>query len=212
MEIPELLGSKFLDALDATKRERAKEIMVFSDRVAVEREERKRAVSSSPLVVQALELMEKLQVKRPDLSLRIKDGYFKFTEQIDESQAKKDAGQRIETVYGGGQLQSLCQFLRRLATCEMKEGLKTIEHYPMKNVNLYFEQGKTYLVLGAPRSGKSTLLRMIAGILPEDKDHEVGGTVAINRFDPKSKDMVWSNLVGYALLCVLYYCIVSTFL
>jgi hypothetical protein len=38
---------------------------------------------------------------------------------------------------------------------------------------------------------------MIAGILPEDKDHQVGGTVTINKFDTKSKGVVWSNIVGY---------------
>jgi ABC-type ATPase with predicted acetyltransferase domain len=200
VKIPEILGSKLLDALESKRRQRAEAIVSFQERVAAEREEVKQAVSKSPLVIQAQELLEKLQYKRPDISLRIKDGYFKYTEQVDESQTKKDAKQRIETVYNGAPVQGLWQKLRRLASCS-KGGSKIIEHYPLKNVNLYFEQGKTYLVLGGPRSGKSTLLRMIAGILPEDKDHQVDGMVAINRFDTKSKGVVWSNLVGYAWFC-----------
>jgi ABC-type uncharacterized transport system fused permease/ATPase subunit len=200
VEIPELLGSKFLEALDSTRRQQAKALMTFSERVAEAREEAKQMISDSPLVNEALELFEKLQLKRPDRSLRIKDGYFKFVERIDESEAKEDAKQRIETVYNGAPVQSLWQKLRRVATCN-KGGLKTVEHYPMKNINLYFEQGKTYLVLGAPRSGKSSLLRMIAGILPEDKDHEVGGSVTINKFNPKTPGVTWSNFVGYVLIC-----------
>jgi ATPase subunit of ABC transporter with duplicated ATPase domains len=191
-----MLGSKFLDALDTDRRQKAEVIMSFSARVAAEREEIKQAVSENPLIIQAHELFQKLQLKRPDLSLRIKDGYFKFTEQLNQSQARESAKQRIETVYNGAPVQGLVQMLMRLISCK-KGSLETIELFPMKDVNLYFEQGKTYLVLGGPRSGKSTLLRMIAGILPEDKDHQVGGTVTINKFDTKSKGLVWSNIVGY---------------
>jgi ABC-type multidrug transport system ATPase subunit len=147
------------------------------------------------LVKQAVELLEKLGVKKIDLSLRIKDGSYKFTERVDESQAKKDEVHRIETVYNGAPIQSTWHKLKRLVTCN-KDGLKTIEHFPLKHINLNFKQGKTYLVLGAPRSGKSSLLRMIAGILPEDSDHEVEGTVAINKINPQTKEVVWSNLVG----------------
>jgi ABC-type uncharacterized transport system fused permease/ATPase subunit len=199
VEIPEMLGSKFLDALEPSRRQRAEGIMSFSERVAAEREEAKQAVSGSPLIVQAREIYEKLQLKKLDLSLRIKDGFFKFTEQVDQSQARKETKQKIETVYNGAPVQGLWHKFLRLTLCKESD-LETIEHFPLKNVNLYFEQGKTYLVLGGPRSGKSTLLRMIAGILPEDKDHEVGGTVSINSVDTSSKSVVWSNLVGY--VCV----------
>ena len=183
--------------MDSHRKEKAKAaMMTFSERLQAGREEVKGGISDSPLVQQARELREKLHVKTADLSLRIKDGYFKYTELIDESQAKKDPIKRIETVYNGAPIQGVWQKLKRLIHCSVG-GMKTIEHYPMKNINLFFEQGKTYLVLGAPRSGKSTLLRMIAGILPEDNEHEVGGTVAINRFGPKTEGLTWSNFVGY---------------
>jgi energy-coupling factor transporter ATP-binding protein EcfA2 len=197
IEIPEALGSAFLNALDSSRREKAKSVMMsFSERLTADRQEVKEEISDIPLVRQAKELREKLQVKTADLSLRIKDGYFKYTEVIDESQDKKDPIKRIETVSNGAPIQSVWQKLKRLVRCSAG-GMKTIEHYPVKNINLYFEQGKTYLVLGAPRSGKSTLLKMIAGILPEDKDREVGGSVTINRFGPKTGNLTWSNFVGY---------------
>ncbi|KAL3914877.1 MAG: hypothetical protein SGILL_005905 [Bacillariaceae sp.] len=190
-----MLGEKFLDALDTERRDRAATLMCFADRVAADREGIKQELSDSPLVKQAAELMKKLGVQPVDLHLRIKDGNFKFIQRMDESEAKKDPAQRIETVYNGAPIQGQWQKIKRLVTCN-KDGLKTIEHYPLKNINLKFDQGKTYLVLGAPRSGKSSLLRMIAGILPEDKDHEVSGTVAINKVNPQTKEVVWSNLVG----------------
>lgn len=38
---------------------------------------------------------------------------------------------------------------------------------------------------------------MIAGTLQQDKDHVVGGTIALNRITTTSEDVEWSNLVGY---------------
>jgi ABC-type multidrug transport system ATPase subunit len=38
---------------------------------------------------------------------------------------------------------------------------------------------------------------MLAGTLQQDKDHVVGGTIAMNKFTTISKDVAWSNLVGY---------------
>ena len=38
---------------------------------------------------------------------------------------------------------------------------------------------------------------MLAGILPEDKDHVVGGEVAVNTITPKTEGVVWPNVVGY---------------
>ena len=176
--------------------ENSKGTALFSERLMEAMEERKLEYASNPIMKRAAELFDLLEIVKPNMDLRVKNGYFKFTQTIDESADKDTSKQQIETVYNGAPVQGLWQKMKNIVPG--KGGtLKTVEHYPMKNVNLYFEQGKTYLVLGAPRCGKSTLLRMIAGILPEDKTHEVGGEVKFNKFNPKSKEVVWSNLVGY---------------
>ena len=150
IEIPDKLGSAFMNVLNSSKKEKAAAILSFEERVLVEKEEHKKTISDSPIVIEAVELAKKLKGVEFDFSVRIKDGFFKCN-----------------------------------------------DHYPMQGINLYLDQGKTYLVLGAPRSGKSSLLKMIAGILPEDKDHEVGGELTVNKISPKTKGVVWPNIVGY---------------
>jgi len=150
IEIPDKLGSAFMNVLNSSKKEKAAAIISFEERVLVEKEEHKKTISDSPIVLEAVELAKKLKGVEFDFSVRIKDGFFKCN-----------------------------------------------DHYPMQGINLYLDQGKTYLVLGAPRSGKSSLLKMIAGILPEDKDHEVGGELTVNKISPKTKGVVWPNIVGY---------------
>jgi ABC-type glutathione transport system ATPase component len=170
--------------------------MSFEDRVVTEKREFKKALSDNPIVIRAHETRKKLNSKEFDFSVRIKDGYFKYIERIDKTQAAKSTKRQIETVYNGAPTQGLCQKLVRTMKGDFS-GNEVVEQYPMKNINLYFEQGKTYLVLGAPRSGKSSLLKMLAGILPEDKDHVIGGEVAVNTITPKTEGVVWSNVVGY---------------
>eukprot|EP00529_Nitzschia_sp_RCC80_P004459 CAMPEP_0113521168 /NCGR_PEP_ID=MMETSP0014_2-20120614/44492_1 /TAXON_ID=2857 /ORGANISM="Nitzschia sp." /LENGTH=907 /DNA_ID=CAMNT_0000419101 /DNA_START=83 /DNA_END=2802 /DNA_ORIENTATION=+ /assembly_acc=CAM_ASM_000159 len=192
IEVPPVLGSVFVKALSDSRRDRGK----FEDRLVAEHEEYKSSVSESPLVVAAVELAKKLQVKTGDLSLRVKDGSFKVIQKVNPADKDKTAKQQIETVYHGAPVQTLWSKIVRTARGDLR-GVETKETFPMKDINLFFEQGKTYLVLGAPRSGKSTLLRMIAGILPEDKEHEVTGEVLVNTVSPKSEGCVWSNIVGY---------------
>jgi ABC-type transport system involved in cytochrome c biogenesis ATPase subunit len=174
-------------------------LMSFNQRLLEDRESFKKHVSDSSIVQEIIELMEKLggkDAKTFNMSLRIKNGSFKVVERVDENAANKTDLQRIESVFNGAPIQSWFQTLKRRMTCK-GDGANMVERFPMQNVNLVFEQGKTHLVLGAPRSGKSLLLRMIAGILPEDDGREVGGSVTINKFGPKTKGVVWSNFVGY---------------
>jgi ABC-type multidrug transport system ATPase subunit len=62
----------------------------------------------------------------------------------------------------------------------------------MKNVNLRFEAGKLYLVLGGPASGKSTLLKAVAGLLKEDKNSELSGEISVNGKTRKDKELQWN--------------------
>ena len=109
--------------------------------------------------------------------------------------------------------------MKRLSTTgTLKQ--KTQKKVIMEGVNLKLEQGKMYLILGAPGCGKSTcefdpsyvfcfvmgfvivfsltclrnriVLKMIANILPQDKKHVVGGSVEVNGVDSNDEDIVWS--------------------
>ena len=63
--------------------------------------------------------------------------------------------------------------------------------------DLVFEDGKSYMLLGASGCGKSTLLNMIAGILsPESGNIEIGG-VEMTSKSQKEKDKFRINKIGY---------------
>ena len=63
--------------------------------------------------------------------------------------------------------------------------------------DLVFEDGKSYMLLGASGCGKSTLLNMIAGILsPEAGSIEIGGEEMTSK-SQKEKDKFRINKIGY---------------
>lgn len=176
----------------------------FKERLISDRTDVLEHYAEDILVQQAYELVEKLKIKRPDMTLHIKDGSFKVTDYYDESldndtiAGEKKSKQNIATVYNSGPVYAISEKLKRIKrTGKLCNQFSSNERLVMQGVNLYLEPGKIYLVLGAPRSGKSTLLKMIAGIIQEDRDHEVGGTVSLNTFNTKSDDVIWSNYVGY---------------
>jgi len=183
-----------VDALSTSRKNAAAGIISFEDRLLEDKSEHQKSISNSPIVAQAVEVLEKINPNRFKISLKVKDGSFKYIEQIDKNQDENGRrSQQIETVYSG----AFVKKLKRTSQGDFGSRKKTVEHFPIQNVNLLFEQGKTYLVLGGPGSGKSSLLKMIAGILPEDKQHIASGTVQVNKTTPKTKDIVWSNIVGY---------------
>ncbi len=63
--------------------------------------------------------------------------------------------------------------------------------------DLVFEDGRSYMLLGASGCGKSTLLNMIAGILsPDSGTVEIGGEVMSSK-SQKEKDKFRINKIGY---------------
>ena len=63
--------------------------------------------------------------------------------------------------------------------------------------DMTFEDGKTYMLLGASGCGKSTLLNMIAGILsPESGEIEIDG-VDMTKSSQKEKDKFRIKKIGY---------------
>lgn len=168
-----------------------------------------------------LERLRKVKLNVPPIDLRIKDGSYKVTQYITEDpfekihaslhasthgedklegsqhDGPKRATQKIKTVSSESPFMKICTCL---ATCLVQKGnmkkrtkIKTI----MDGVNLYFESGKMYLVLGGPGSGKSTLMKMIANNLIVNKDCHFDGEVTLSGLSPKDKKIYWTNLVSY---------------
>ena len=67
----------------------------------------------------------------------------------------------------------------------------------IRYADIDFEDGKSYMLLGASGCGKSTLLNMIAGILsPETGSIEIGGEEMTSK-SQKEKDKFRINKIGY---------------
>jgi ABC-type multidrug transport system fused ATPase/permease subunit len=93
-----------------------------------------------------------------------------------------DSDEHIRTVFNSSFVYPVWQLLNRAWTGERRHrrrrgvGSKCV----LANINLIFEPGKSYLLLGAPGSGKSSLLRAITGNLHASKRNAVSGTISYN--------------------------------
>jgi ABC-type multidrug transport system ATPase subunit len=184
--------------LTAEQKGSSEDVLSFQERLQSDRTHIIEEHSDSPIVRQMMEVRAKLGIKEYEASVKIKDGSFAVTQYFDESDPNAKKKSKIPTVYGTGPVGVVVQKLKRLWRIKsLCDKLSTQEKSIMKGVNLSFEPGKTYLVLGAPQSGKSTLLKMVAGILPENRDSKFGGEVKINTFSSKSEEVEWTNMVGY---------------
>ena len=98
--------------------------------------------------------MEQFKVSGHSFEVRIKNGSYVVESEV--LPAGSGAGQQhIPTVSNSGGFYKLSQALKRLtATGSMKP--KTETKTIMEGVNLLLEEGKMYLILGAPGCGKST--------------------------------------------------------
>ncbi len=162
------------------------------------------------LIKEIREIWMQLKATPPHIDVRVREGSYAVTNYVDimeEALSRSRSGdvengrhknkQNIETVASASPLWKLAKRLAYfLKTGDPLAKKRAEETIALEGVNLKFESGKMYLVLGAPKSGKSTLLKMIANTLTEDKNHVVGGGVTINGAPPGS-DLVWSNLTAY---------------
>lgn len=131
--------------------------------------------------------LKSMKMLTSSFEVRITNGSYTVT--MDKnSGGNKKKGQHIPTVttpiFKG------FQAIKRMVTgCHRQQTeTKTI----MDGINLVLEEGKMYLILGAPGSGKSTLLKMIANIITKDSKHVLGGSVQVNGFDSNDNEIVWS--------------------
>jgi ABC-type multidrug transport system fused ATPase/permease subunit len=85
---------------------------------------------------------------------------------------------RIQTVYNQSCIYDARRFFRRTFGKENKPEKQTA--YVLEDIDLNFLPGKMYLVLGPPASGKTTLLRAIAGRLSTTNGEVLEGSVLYN--------------------------------
>jgi ABC-type multidrug transport system fused ATPase/permease subunit len=104
------------------------------------------------------------------VEVRLKD--FNYRVKVNPTQNK------IHTVYNQSYTYMVWTFAKRLFRGEPKTKEQTT--CVLQNVNLCFEPGKMYLVLGPPQSGKTTLLRAVAGRLSTSKGERIEGSVLFN--------------------------------
>jgi ABC-type glutathione transport system ATPase component len=104
------------------------------------------------------------------VEVRLKD--FSYRVNVDPSEIK------IMTVYNQSLVYKARKFLKRTCGKEKKGEKQTA--YVLEGINLNFVPGKMYLVLGPPASGKTTLLRAIAGRLSTTNGEVLEGSVLYN--------------------------------
>mmetsp|Transcript_2153 Transcript_2153/g.3908 ORF Transcript_2153/g.3908 Transcript_2153/m.3908 type:complete len:1099 (-) Transcript_2153:1265-4561(-) len=149
---------------------------------------------------------EKVKMPTPTpYEVRLHNASYTIQTQVNEEdqgdvdpENQKTKAPKIKTVCTEAPVGKIMNTVRRMIkTKKLRVKKITEEKVIMKGVNLKFEPGKMYLVLGAPGCGKSTLLKMIANLLLQDKDHVVGGSVSINGVEASDENVFWTNLVSY---------------
>ena len=75
-----------------------------------------------------------------------------------------------------------------------------VKQYPEHRIaypDLVFENGKTYLILGASGSGKSTLLNMIAGVTRASEGEIIVGGTDMTKAPQAIRDGIRTHKIGY---------------
>ena len=112
------------------------------------------SVTETAIAKEIREMMEAGKTLEKKFELRIKDGSYTVDAPVLPS-GDKPGQQHIETVANSGACYKLTQAMKRLKTTgklKQETESKTI----MEGINLVLEEGKMYLILGAPGCGKST--------------------------------------------------------
>ena len=172
-----------------------------TDFIVHQQHHRRSSIEQNDVVAGLRNLLIQVKAKPPPFTLRIKNGSYKVTNMVDPMDAVQDnpsgrAKQKIKTIKTESVLYKFRNFVER---CMKGRSMRTqkVEVTIMDQVNVAFQPGKMYLVLGAPGCGKSTLLKMIANTLHKGPNHVFDGTMHMALVHPTDPGINWSNLVAY---------------
>lgn len=145
-----------------------------------------------PYFPRPLSAKEKNPMRPYPLEVRILNASYCY------SQKEKDYT-KISNVYNTSILYSLSKFVQRITKGERRQKKEKVQTPILSDIDLVIEPGKQYLVLGPPASGKSSLLKMIAGKLPVDKKHSLDGSITYNGRSllDQMKGVYIENAFGY---------------
>ena len=106
------------------------------------------------------------------LSVEVRVTNFSYSVKIDPNTNK------IMTVYNSFFLYNSYAYMKRMAQGRKKP--PKVERVILQNITLTLQPGRMYLLLGPPGSGKTSLLKAIAGRLPFENEETIGGSVQYN--------------------------------
>jgi ABC transporter len=106
------------------------------------------------------------------LSVEVRVTNFYYSVKIDPNTNK------IMTVYNSSFLHNSYAYLKHMAQGRKKP--PKVERVILQDITLTLQPGRMYLLLGPPGSGKTSLLKAIAGRLPFENAETTGGSVQYN--------------------------------
>jgi ABC-type multidrug transport system fused ATPase/permease subunit len=88
---------------------------------------------------------------------------------------------KVQTVYTQSPFYAIARRIKRLWKVDANHTEpELVEKKVLDRITLQFKPGKSYLVLGAPGSGKTSLLRAVAGLIRRSKNDSLEGTITYN--------------------------------
>ena len=138
-------------------------------------------VDIKPLSGPLLEIMNKLNEYKPvlqrmrnlNIPVEVRIQNLTYTVQINQ-----DA--KVETVFSTSMFYRLYKWYKVRMSGKGNNASNLVSKHILDDISLEFEPGKMYLILGPPASGKTSLMRCIAGLLHPQKGEVIDGTVKYN--------------------------------
>lgn len=85
--------------------------------------------------------------------------------------------------------------LDKVASIELKHvNFSYEEHRVLEDVNLSFERGRSYAIIGGSGSGKTTMLNLISGMLENYEGNVLLDDIEVNKLQPESRYHIFSMI------------------